>query len=353
VSFPTPGATTRKSPFFGEWINFPSNTGAGIDGEPSDFNYRPPGGGYSKDLMFFAQRVGSLVNGARTMPEGVIIWYEDDDPAIGYAVNVLSHILGPARLVPRKEIPLGIKNPAPLILGIRESDLTVGGLRTLPETLQKMPWVNRIVLFVLSAGGEGRILTGIAERSLPDDIPHEVVLFPLADGMPRRNEIIGFGLAMREKLLATGRPAPEAFIRKKIEEFLSSHHTCTLCTGSGSRVRASPAEYHYHDGTLVILSEGGEKFAHILLNPRVSVAIYTCDGKTPMAGMQIQGEATMVTPGTSLYRMEIGIRGMDPDRVMALPYILHMILVKPGNIEFCNPVWQKEGYDIRQVYRFG
>ena len=58
----------------------------------------------------------------------------------------------------------------------------------------------------------------------------------------------------------------ENSLKHYIEDFINTHNTCSLSTGYGDRIRSTPIEYLYKDETFYILSEGGEKFANILLN---------------------------------------------------------------------------------------
>ncbi|MFA9398228.1 MAG: flavodoxin domain-containing protein, partial [Clostridiaceae bacterium] len=60
----------------------------------------------------------------------------------------------------------------------------------------------------------------------------------------------------------------------EVEDYLRRHNTCTLCTASSIGVRGTPIEYNYFNKSLYFISEGGEKFANILLNKNVSVTLY-------------------------------------------------------------------------------
>ncbi len=78
---------------------------------------------------------------------------------------------------------------------------------------------------------------------------------------------------------------------------LAARTTCALCTGHGDEVRATPIEYLLVEDRLYLLSEGGEKFAHLLANPRVSVAVYDpFVSMSSLFGLQLTGRAALV-PG--------------------------------------------------------
>ncbi len=285
--------------------------------------------------------------------QGVVIWFDNSDPGVGYAANILSHILGPVRMAPLSGPPPLPCTPALLLIGLRGDGFARGGFLESLGRVCRAEGCSRVIVFLLECDAACRLSALDALRDCASHLPRDVVVFPGADGMPRRAEVIEYGLSLRDELLASGKAAPPGQVRARAEEFLGAHNTCTLCTGSAGRVRATPVEYHYHDGTLVILSEGGEKFAHILRNPQVSVAVYEpYTGMDRLAGVQVQGEAVLVTPGTSLYKREVRARGLDPDQVMALPCLLHMIIVTMTRLEFIHYSWQREGYDLRQVYWF-
>jgi menaquinone-dependent protoporphyrinogen IX oxidase len=142
-------------------------------------------------------------------------------------------------------------------------------------------------------------------------------------------------------------------LKKQVEEFLKSHNTCTLSTGYQNRVRATPIEYTYHDGSLYLLSEGGEKFANLLLNPKVSVAVYEpYSGMDNLAGMQISGSASLVDRGDEEYKKIIQLKGLKMDFIESLPINMSMIKISMGKIEFLYSKFKDEGYSTRQIYWF-
>ena len=103
-------------------------------------------------------------------------------------------------------------------------------------------------------------------------------------------EVINYGLEL--KLIKDDLIPVMSFLQLKeaIEEFLNSHNTCTLSTSYKERVRSTPIEYNYNNGYIYLLSEGGEKFANLLLNNKVSLAVYEgYTGMNNLAGMQITG----------------------------------------------------------------
>ncbi|HZD42704.1 MAG TPA: pyridoxamine 5'-phosphate oxidase family protein, partial [Methanomicrobiales archaeon] len=114
--------------------------------------------------------------------------------------------------------------------------------------------------------------------------------------------------------------------------------------------RATPIEYSWEGGSLYFLSEGGEKFAHIRINPRVSVAIYDeYRGMERLAGMQIQGTASLISPSDPQYEKTLKPRGLTPGQVTKFGFPLHLIRVQMEKIEFLNSHFQAQGYDARQV----
>jgi len=142
-------------------------------------------------------------------------------------------------------------------------------------------------------------------------------------------------------------------LRRLIEAFLLSHKICTLASGHGDRVRATPIEYNYRDGSLYMLSEGGEKFAHILRNPTVSIAVY--DEYVSMAnigGIQISGTASVVSPEGEEYQEILKARGLKPERIASLPIALNVIRVRLHRAEFLYAKLKARGEQITQVYDF-
>lgn len=142
-------------------------------------------------------------------------------------------------------------------------------------------------------------------------------------------------------------------LRRLIEAFLASHKICTLTSGHGNRVRATPIEYNYRDGSIYMLSEGGEKFAHILLNPNVSIAVY--DEYVNMAtigGIQISGTASIVAPDEEEYQEILKARGLRPERIASLSITLNVIRVRLERAEFLYAKLKARGDQISQVYDF-
>jgi len=156
-----------------------------------------------------------------------------------------------------------------------------------------------------------------------------------------------------KRLLKNTRSMPQEKLKDYLDKFLLSHNTCTLCTGHGDEVRATPIEYMYLDEALYFFSEGGEKFAHLLLNPNVSVAIYdSYAGFQKLGGLQISGTAAVICAESEEYLRAAAKKGLDPAKLKALPVGLNMIKVTIKSCEFLSSEIGRDGYEARQALTF-
>lgn len=287
--------------------------------------------------------------------EYVTVLYDTKDPGVSYAASLISLVLGPAFV---KEIGDDSGIPG-------ETNLLVLGLGK--DSLPGSPGaacISELSSLLRSGSGDLPVaaFSVTRESGEEDEIaqcvqgwcnPVKYVRFYADGDLPRRNEVIDFALGL-VALARTGRSLPPARLRVEIDAFLSSENTCTLCTGYDGIVRATPVEYHYHDGALYILSEGGVKFANILRNPGVGVAVYRpYRSMESLMGVQLTGKARLVTPGLETYAKEVARRGIDPQKLDELPFTLHLIEVKLQSAEFLDGRLAKKGFAVRQLYTFG
>jgi menaquinone-dependent protoporphyrinogen IX oxidase len=184
------------------------------------------------------------------------------------------------------------------------------------------------------------------------DFTSRIGLPPLGMDLYRQDEVINWALHikdLRDDILDT---MPVIELKRAVQEFIISHNTCTLSSGKDDRVRATPVEYTYYQGQLYIFSEGGEKFANILLNENVSLAIY--DAYTDMehlAGIQITGIAELVADFGE-YQKIIELKGLSMDFIQQLKVDLNLIRVQIEKLEFINSKFKDKGYQVRQILKF-
>jgi menaquinone-dependent protoporphyrinogen IX oxidase len=142
---------------------------------------------------------------------------------------------------------------------------------------------------------------------------------------------------------------PADDLKNIIEEFLSKHNTCTLSTSYKDRVRSTPIEYNYFNGHIYLLSEGGEKFANILLNHNVSLAVYEdYTSMNKLSGMQITGKASIVE-NREEYREIIEMKGLNINFIEKMPVNMNILKIKIEKIEFLYSKFKKMGYETKQI----
>jgi nitroimidazol reductase NimA-like FMN-containing flavoprotein (pyridoxamine 5'-phosphate oxidase superfamily) len=142
-------------------------------------------------------------------------------------------------------------------------------------------------------------------------------------------------------------------VKFAFEEFLRTHNTCTLATCHQNRVRSTPIEYTYLDGKIYLLSEGGDKFANLLFNKNVSVAVYEdYTGMNSLAGIQITGTATIVEEKSEEYGSVLKLKGLNENAVRNLPMNMNMIKIVMEKVEFLNSKFKNKGADPKQIYNY-
>lgn len=143
---------------------------------------------------------------------------------------------------------------------------------------------------------------------------------------------------------------PKELLLDVIKKFLTSHNTCVLCTGCSDRVRATPIEYLYFEGTLYFLSEGGEKFAFLRFNPDACAAVYDAyTGFQNLGGLQVQGCVQMVPLFCDEYNRVAAEKGLNAANMQKLPVTLHMFKLLPERFELLDSALSKNSYSARQV----
>lgn len=176
--------------------------------------------------------------------------------------------------------------------------------------------------------------------------------FPLKD-MDNFNleDVISYALELKEIKESLISPAPQT--KKLMDEFLSSHNTCTLSTSYNDRVRSTPIEYNYFNGFIYLLSEGGEKFANIPFNQQVSVSVYEdYTGFQNLAGMQITGTSHIIDEESDEYQDVLEMKGLKIDFIKRNPVKMNMIKIKIEKVEFLYSEFKKLGYEPKQIIIF-
>ena len=138
-----------------------------------------------------------------------------------------------------------------------------------------------------------------------------------------------------------------------IENFIRTHNTCALATGTGNYVRCTPIEYTFMDGEFYLYSEGGNKFIGLEKNPNVSLAVFEYYGdKNDSHGLQVMGRAELFPPRCELFKKVLAFKGIPYDVMKAAKVDVALIKITPLVYEMYDTDFVKAGFDVRQIVRF-
>jgi uncharacterized protein YhbP (UPF0306 family) len=248
----------------------------------------------------------------------------DDDPVNGAAAELVAAILGPAKVVPATDAtqakvaatPAG--GPHTITVGSAEQDAAIVVTRSSQKT--DLPFLARAPrLASLLASVDVHALTDACIRIC------RARMVPL--------------------------PAPLADVRARVDAHLRANNVCVLASGQNPAFRAIPIEYDWDGDTLAFMSEGGEKFARMAVQPEVSLALadrYT--GFATLRGTQMDGIARLLEQGDPRVDAMLARKAIPRERLLSLPCTMVFFLVEPTRIEHIDAVYAKEhGTDARQV----
>jgi general stress protein 26 len=156
---------------------------------------------------------------------------------------------------------------------------------------------------------------------------------------------------------------PDNKLRERIYNFLKEQTMCTIATCKEDVPRATSLEYYSEGTTLYIAAEPGAKIENIQANPRISVSIFNDvhpdwpgGAWKRTKGVQIAGEATVLTPGDPEYTHAVEVYQWEPF-FKALGWSLdegpkpeRMIKVEAKKIEYIEFALLTEGYASKQVW---
>jgi hypothetical protein len=188
------------------------------------------------------------------------------------------------------------------------------------------------------------------QQILGKQVTHSLTTEP--NGAPEK--LIDLALAFRASDHNPSNEMPGQDLKKLVETFLLEHNTLTLSTQYDGRVRATPLEYRYKgDGRIFCLSEGGEKFAGLLANGQVSLAIYDpYRGFEKLSGMQISGTAKVPAFGSPEHLQVLSSWGMTLEKMNSLPSFLHGVMIQLEEVVYLSSSLIRLGWRPRQVYHF-
>lgn len=142
-------------------------------------------------------------------------------------------------------------------------------------------------------------------------------------------------------------------VLEAMETFLAGHNTGVLSTGWGQEVHGTPIEYVYEKGTFYFFSEGGRKFIYLYRNHHAAFSV--CDTFTDiqhLAGLQAEGSVRFIEPGDKEYRRIADLKGITPQRLAAMPVVLHVIALDVTRMTFVWSGFLKTRRSLRQTYLF-
>ncbi len=175
--------------------------------------------------------------------------------------------------------------------------------------------------------------------------------FPLNDcKLFDQNAFVELALNIKKIKDRSSKTLNERELKVYITDFIKNHNTCALGTGRNVAVRSTPIEYMFIDECIYIVSEGGEKFANIIINQNVSISIFeSYRSMSKLAGMQIAGVAEIIEIESDEYISVMINRGLNIEEVISLPVALNLIKVHIKKIEFLWSGFAELGYDTKQI----
>ena len=220
---------------------------------------------------------------------------------------------------------------------------------SLRSSLAGYSWhVSHLAAVLLGSRAEAARLHQQAHR---DGIPLEMVLPVERDSFP--DDVIAVACQLRQEWQDEKGKLPHEVVRQAVEQFLTSHNTASLATGSGTSVRCTPIEYIYREGKMYLFSEGGLKFANLYRNRHVSLSVYDpFTGLSSLSGMQLTGTADWYGPGDKEYEQALAVRHLTRERVERMPVVLHALVITLDQAEFLWHGFSKQKGAPRQYYRW-
>lgn len=165
------------------------------------------------------------------------------------------------------------------------------------------------------------------------------------------NKVLELSKNLREYFNTPQFIPPANITKKEIEAFLINKNTCTLATGYGDFVRATPLEYEYHNGNIYIISEGGLKFIGLSKNNSVSLCIYEdYKNMNSICGLQITGESEILEPWCDEYLDVLTRKDLKIENISKLPFNMNVIKIVPNKYEFLYSKFKNLGFDSKQIY---
>ena len=167
-----------------------------------------------------------------------------------------------------------------------------------------------------------------------------------------RKQIGKYGLELKEIRDSLENKLDNNVLRQEIDKFLLSHNTLSLTTGSSLGLRSTPIEYSFIKGNIYLFSEGGEKFAHLLLSDKVCISIYdNYTGFNKLNGMQIKGKAEILDKDAEEYLYILKEKGLSSDKISAFGIDMNIIKVIPEITEFLSSDLKKYNVSLKQILK--
>ena len=149
---------------------------------------------------------------------------------------------------------------------------------------------------------------------------------------------------------------PDEQLKRWAEEFFTQKNVCALATGHADQVRCTPLEYSYHDGAFWIFTEGGQKFANLVHNKNVCLAIFDQEVSFgALKSAQVDGVVEVIEPLSDVYLAHAEYKQVPVTALRKLAkegHPMYLLRIVPTGADILCSAFKNEGYDSRQVLNF-
>jgi hypothetical protein len=260
-------------------------------------------------------------------------------------VRALGTTLGPGRVIPVSagSMPAGF-----------ERNILVGGqdagsqLYDFYKPRSAQFFGKPFGLVCLSDRPEDQTWLPEIKASIGNRVTHSAVISP-----NNASAAIDFAINFRQADHAPSTAMSYTELKSYIEKFLLAHNSCALGTSYKGKVHITPLEYRYQSRHIYFISEGGEKFAGLLDNNQVSIAIYdSFRGFDNIGGMQLTGTASVSPLFSNIYFRILSMWGINLEKLKGMSALLYTIDVQLEEAIFLWSGFKKYEYETRQVFHF-